>query len=81
MSILGLLNLWLGRALVSRGLGAPTGNAPPVVARPKVVALLYAVPVADAALSTTPLAGVLLTAVPVADVGISTAPLTATLPG
>lgn len=81
MSILGLLNLWLGRALVSRGLGAPTGTAPPIAVRPKVVALLYAAPLADAALSAAPMPSVLLTATPTADVEIRTAPLTATLPG
>lgn len=81
MSILGLLNLWLGRAAISRGLGAPRGGAPPIVVRPKVVALLYATPLADAALSAAPMPSALLTAVPTADVEIWTAPLTATLPG
>ncbi len=80
MNILALLGLPFGRAIISRGLGAPAGGAPPVIPEPKIVALLYAVPLADGALGAAALLDGDLYAVPVADAQLTVEPLTATLP-
>ena len=71
----------LGRLIVSLGFGGNTPPAPPPVVVPKITALLYALPVADAFLATAPLLTAELYALPAADAALFTHPETATLPG
>lgn len=80
MNILALLGLPFGRALISRGLGNPGGGAPIPSPAPKIVALLYAAPIADGALGAAVLLDGELYALPIADPQLTTEPLTATLP-
>lgn len=80
MNILALLGLPFGRAFVSRGLGNPGGGAPLPSPQPKIVALLYASPLADGQLAAAALLDGELYATPLAPPQLTAEPLTATLP-
>lgn len=70
MNILGLLNLWLGRALVGRGLGSSGGGPAPVVylACPHLATTMAD----DTRVKTTPVDDLALATSPVDDTHVST---------
>ena len=71
MNILGLLNLWLGKALVSRGLGSSTGGGPPpVVYLP--CPLLSTTPIGNTVVESSPIDNLVLSTTPIANTTVET---------